>query len=50
MYPTLICRGKLRGGTTWKLSKKTVETGRNNEADGTEKIFEIAEEEQDLEL
>ena len=28
----------------------TVETGRNNEADGTEKIFEIAEEEQDFEL
>ena len=50
MYPTVMCRGVLRGGTTRKLWKKTwtAETGRNNEADDTEKYFEKAEEEQDI--
>ena len=41
MYPTLMCRGVLRGGTSWKLWKKldTLETGRNNETEDTEKKF-----------
>ena len=50
MYPTVMCRGVLQGGTTWKLWKKTWHfwNSRNNEAENTEKFFGKAEKEQDI--
>ena len=56
MYPTIMSRGVLRGGTFKENSEEeatkenlTVKTGRNNEADDIEKKFEMAEE-QDIHL
>ena len=51
MYPSLMCRGALWGGTPGSYERKidTVENGRNNEAHDIEKSSEKAEEEEEEE-